>query len=197
MNYLLSQIFLCLLATFILGFVIGWLWKNLSCKKCKDEITALRREIAELKKKSFGSKPLVKKAKTTQETISSLAGEIPKKETDIETETVKVAEVVEEKEESKDFGMPTFLSEPHNGKADDLKRIKGIGKILEATLFEKGVFHFHQIAAWTEENAKWMDTFMQFPGRIEREDWISQAKLLSKGEETDFSKKVDKNKIYD
>lgn len=74
---------------------------------------------------------------------------------------------------------------------DDLKRIKGIGPKNEDALNELGIFTFKQIAAWTLENVDWVEDYMSFPGRIEREDWIGQAKTLAEGGETEFSKRVD------
>ncbi|MEZ5955253.1 MAG: NADH-quinone oxidoreductase subunit NuoE [Hyphomonas sp.] len=74
---------------------------------------------------------------------------------------------------------------------DDLKRIKGIGPKNEDALNELGIFTFKQIAEWTPANVDWVEDFLSFPGRIEREDWIAQAKLLAGGGETEFSKRVD------
>ena len=81
------------------------------------------------------------------------------------------------------------------GEEDDLKRIKGIGPVNEKALNELGIFKFRQIAAWTPENVDWVEDFMSFPGRIEREDWIAQAKTLAEGEETEFSKRVDAGEV--
>ncbi|MDJ0921141.1 MAG: NADH-quinone oxidoreductase subunit NuoE [Henriciella sp.] len=81
------------------------------------------------------------------------------------------------------------------GEEDDLKRIKGIGPVNEKALNELGVYKFRQIAAWTPANVDWVEDFMSFPGRIEREDWIAQAKQLAAGEETEFSKRVDAGEV--
>ena len=81
------------------------------------------------------------------------------------------------------------------GEEDDLKRIKGIGPVNEKALNELGIYKFRQIAAWTPENVDWVEDFMSFPGRIEREDWIAQAKTLAEGEETEFSKRVDAGEV--
>lgn len=86
---------------------------------------------------------------------------------------------------------PVGLAAPVAEKADDLKRIKGIGRQNESRLHGLGIWHFHQIAAWTPENARWVGSFLAFQGRIEREDWIGQAKLLAEGRQTEFSKRVD------
>lgn len=82
-----------------------------------------------------------------------------------------------------------------DGEEDDLKRIKGIGPVNEKALNELGIFKFSQIAAWTPANVDWVEDFMSFPGRIEREDWIAQATKLAEGEETEFSKRVDAGEV--
>jgi predicted flap endonuclease-1-like 5' DNA nuclease len=86
---------------------------------------------------------------------------------------------------------PAGLSAPRGGKADDLKRIKGIGKQNEGRLHGLGIWHFDQIAGWSAEEVIWVGSYLAFPGRIEREDWVGQARLLARGEETEFSKRAD------
>lgn len=81
------------------------------------------------------------------------------------------------------------------GEEADLKRIKGIGPVNEKALNELGIYKFSQIAAWTPANVDWVEDFMSFPGRIEREDWIAQAKTLAEGEDTEFSKRVDAGEV--
>ncbi|HSM20201.1 MAG TPA: NADH-quinone oxidoreductase subunit E, partial [Hyphomicrobiales bacterium] len=68
---------------------------------------------------------------------------------------------------------------------DDLKKISGIGPKLEETLHDLGVFHYDQIAEWTPENVAWFDEHLDFKGRIERENWIEQARKLAAGGEND------------
>lgn len=85
---------------------------------------------------------------------------------------------------------PVALSGPLGGKADDLKLISGIGRQNEEKLHGLGVYHFRQIAEWTPENVKWTGEFMAFPGRIEREKWVDQAKQLAAGQQTDFARRV-------
>ncbi len=69
---------------------------------------------------------------------------------------------------------------PLNGEADDLKKIVGIGINIENALYEIGVFHYSQIATWTKENVKWIDEYLSYEGRVEREEWIEQARKLAK-----------------
>ncbi|MCE1237170.1 MAG: hypothetical protein LWW93_12540 [Hyphomicrobiales bacterium] len=90
---------------------------------------------------------------------------------------------------------PAGLLGPRDGKADDLKRIKGIGKQNEARLNALGVWHFDQIAAWTPANIGWAGSFLAFVGRIEREDWVGQAKVLAAGGTTEFAARVDAGEV--
>ncbi len=72
---------------------------------------------------------------------------------------------------------PAALHEPL-GEADDLKKISGVGPKLEAMLNELGIFHYSQIAAFTSENIAWVDGYLSFKGRIERDGWLDQAGAL-------------------
>lgn len=90
---------------------------------------------------------------------------------------------------------PVLLSEPRNGQKDNLTRIKGIGLKIEESLNGIGIFHFDQIAAWDEDNIAWADKTLGFPGRAKRENWVQQSEALAKGEETEFSKRVDKGEV--
>ncbi|SMX35254.1 50S ribosomal protein L21 [Actibacterium lipolyticum] len=68
-----------------------------------------------------------------------------------------------------------LLTEARGGKADDLKKISGVGPKLEGLLHENGVFHFDQVAAWTADEIAYMDDKLSFKGRIERDNWLEQA----------------------
>lgn len=92
-----------------------------------------------------------------------------------------------ENEEALPGQRPAALVEARGGKADDLKLIKGIGRQNEGRLHGLGIWHFEQVAAWTPENIEWVGGYLAFPGRIEREDWVGQAKLLAAGGSTDFA----------
>jgi NADH-quinone oxidoreductase subunit E len=82
-------------------------------------------------------------------------------------------------------------------RADDLKRIKGVGPKLEKLCNRLGFYHFDQIAAWTADEVAWVDQNLEgFKGRVTRDNWVEQARLLASGGETEFSKKVDKGDVY-
>ncbi|MBR9835566.1 MAG: hypothetical protein GYB42_10370 [Alphaproteobacteria bacterium] len=73
--------------------------------------------------------------------------------------------------------QPETLVEP-TGDPDDLTQIKGIGPKLSEKLNLLGIYHFDQIAGWTDEQAAWVDDNLSTKGRIKREDWIGQAAIL-------------------
>lgn len=62
---------------------------------------------------------------------------------------------------------------------DDLQQIKGIGPKIAATLAQLGIGRFEQIAAWTPEHVAWVNAHLRFKGRVEREEWIAQARSLA------------------
>jgi predicted flap endonuclease-1-like 5' DNA nuclease len=90
---------------------------------------------------------------------------------------------------------PIGLFAPLEGRVDDLKRISGIGQQNEARLHGLGIWHFAQIAAWTQENIRWVSSYLAFPGRIDREKWVEQARTLAAGGETDFSRRADRGDV--
>ncbi|MBW4707906.1 hypothetical protein KX928_08920 [Roseobacter sp. YSTF-M11] len=75
-----------------------------------------------------------------------------------------------------------FSDAPRAGGADDLKRINGVGPKLEETLNSLGIWHFDQVASLTKTDIAWVDERLRFKGRIERDDWVGQAKELAKGD---------------
>lgn len=92
---------------------------------------------------------------------------------------------------------PALLDGPGEGGADNLKEIKGIGPKLEKVCHGLGVYHFSQIAAWSEDEVAWANAnLVGFKGRVTRDNWVEQAKILAAGGETEFSKRVDKGGVY-
>ncbi len=84
---------------------------------------------------------------------------------------------------------PEMLKEAR-GEADDLKKIRGVGPKLEALLNRLGVFHFWQVAGWGPAEVAWVDDNLEgFRGRVSRDDWVAQARILADGGETEFSKR--------
>ncbi|WP_017665853.1 helix-hairpin-helix domain-containing protein [Porphyrobacter sp. AAP82] len=80
------------------------------------------------------------------------------------------------------------------GPADDLTRIKGLGPKLAALLGEFGITTFAQIAAWTPEEIERIDARLgRFSGRINRDQWVEQARFLAAGDEAGFTARFGNN----
>lgn len=74
---------------------------------------------------------------------------------------------------------PRGLKQARRSGADDLKKINGVGAKIEKLLNELGIFHYDQIAAWSEDHIAWVDDYLKFKGRIGRDNWIAQAVKLA------------------
>ena len=60
-----------------------------------------------------------------------------------------------------------------------------------------GFWHFDQIASWSGDEIAWVDANLEgFKGRVTRDNWVEQAKILAAGGETEFSKRVEDGKLY-
>lgn len=76
------------------------------------------------------------------------------------------------------------------GPGDDIKLIKGVGPELQSRLQALGIATFAQIAAFSDDEIAAVDDKLSFKGRIEREDWVSQAKALMADTTADEAVKV-------
>ncbi len=78
---------------------------------------------------------------------------------------------------------------------DDLKRIRGIGVLIEKKLNAMGVTGYAQIANWSAGDIDKVSQMLDFKGRIERENWVEQARILAAGGQTEFSRRVDRGEV--
>ena len=87
---------------------------------------------------------------------------------------------------------PASASEPVPAGTDDLTQIKGLGPRISARLQEAGVTSFAQIAGWSEADIDDFDERMNFKGRVRRDRWVDQARMLASGDraayEAEFGK---------
>jgi len=81
---------------------------------------------------------------------------------------------------------PVAIEAP--AKPDDLKLISGVGPRIERLLNGLGIYTYKQIAAWTEAERAWVDNYLNFRGRIERDNWVKQAEALAKGGVAEYEK---------
>ncbi len=123
-----------------------------------------------------GKKPVVKKAKAVPEKSDKAAEpEKPKAEAP-KAETPK-AEPPKAEKKPTDAAAPLFTAPA--GEPDDLKKISGVGPVIEKKLHALGLTRYEQVAAFTAEDIARVDEALSFKGRIERDDWVAQAKALA------------------
>jgi large subunit ribosomal protein L21 len=82
--------------------------------------------------------------------------------------------------DTKDSGETKPMFKAPAGEPDDLKKISGVGPVLEKKLNALGITKYAQVAAFTKEEIDRVDDELNFKGRIERDDWLSQAATLAK-----------------
>ena len=75
------------------------------------------------------------------------------------------------------------------------QRIRGIGVLIEKRLNALGISSYAQIANWSASEIDRISQTLDFKGRIERENWVEQARILSSGGQTEFSRRVDKGDV--
>ena len=89
---------------------------------------------------------------------------------------------------------PAALTAPRDGKGDDLQKLEGIGPALEKLCHELGIFHFDQIASWGAAEVAWMDSNLKgFKGRVTRDKWVAQAKLIGEVGMEEFLRRAKTN----
>lgn len=99
------------------------------------------------------------------------------------TDDVNMGDVVPAKDYK--VGVSDLLSilgtfDPTKEQPDDLKKVKGIGPQMEATLNQIGIFTFAQLARMTEREYELLDSITEsFPGRAKRDDWAGQSMILN------------------
>lgn len=170
-----------ILATFLIGAILGYL---IRCMFFRPK-TATAPVAAVVATTTPKPKPIESKAAATKPATSKPAVAKPA--------TAKATRPKSTTAEAD--GKPIGLSGPSDGKKDDLKRIKGIGPKIEITLNNLGIYHFDQVGGWSSKTVEWINGFISFKGRIQREKWISQAKALGQGKSTEFSNRVDKGQV--
>lgn len=97
--------------------------------------------------------------------------------------SVPIPEFRESKSDTRDetvVVLSAARSSAHaDGPSDDLKKISGIGPKIEDLLNQLGIFRYEQIADFTPEKISWVNERLMFKGRIEREGWVEQARILA------------------
>lgn len=196
-GFLLTEIWVLLILAALIGLIAGWLifGGQQNAPAGSGKANKLRSEIDHYRVA----------AAQQQARISDLEGQLASKSqsatvTPLPTTIPPVSDIVVEplpdvptEVDPTEIGKkPIMLDEPNGGQADDLKKIKGVGPRLEQMCNMMGIWHYDQIAKWTDVEIAWVDENLQgFQGRVTRDEWVSQANVLATGGQTEFSKKFD------
>ena len=198
--------FLGIIAGFLFILFVGQLFQRLVCiEEPEDSATMLEMSQAAIERAKDATGVTTRKELASREQAASVpaaAKPAPPKEDPkpAPAPAASAASDVEDdgvREGAGEGRKPQVLSAPKDGQADDLKQIKGVGPKLEQMLNGMGFYHFTQIASWTSEEVAWVDVNLTgFKGRVSRDNWVEQAKILAVGGETEFSKRVEDGDVY-
>jgi len=144
-------------------------------KASKSAIKPAKKPVSKAASLATPTKPAVKKkaapAKTVKKAVSKKAA-------------IQPAASLEDKNRPKGMDKPAEI--------DDLKMVSGIGPKIEGILHGLGIYKFAQVGKWKKAERDWVDGYLRFKGRIERDDWIKQAKALAKGGRDEYVKQFGK-----
>ena len=201
MIYLLLKMFLFLLAAALLGFLLGRWWIRRQFNDVSEEYIELSRlkdraaerleniedKIATLEPTDLT--PFHARLGALEDAIKAIRfPDIPEpKDVDLQPIRDKLAAIEEAISKHQPStpsveSAPELYEAPTRGEPDDLKRIAGVGKVLEKMLHEVGVYYFDQVASWDAQQVEYVNSKLTaFKGRIKRDNWVEQAKMLGSG----------------
>lgn len=150
----------------------------------KAEAPVMKVEPAPAKVKSEKAAPPQVKAKAASPAKPAVAKAVKPKAAPKAMTVEKPAAVpkVKAKLEPKvEVAAPAPKPKKASGKADDLKRIDGIGPKVEQVLKGRGITHFQDLAEMEETALSALDKELGLDGRVLRDDWAGQARRLAGG----------------
>ena len=204
MNYFILQSVLLIVATYFLGAIVGcWLRKMFatSASKLHGDRAKLPKGVAAAATAAAGAvgaavstrlargeggEASVKISRSDNREAIPIPVE-PEPEISLVRETVTIAEPVAVPQpvvEETTHVTPTYIAEQE---IDDLTKIKGVGLPIALELKKIGITRFVQVAGWTDADVAAISKELGFSGRIERENWMDQAKILAAGNELAFT----------
>lgn len=126
----------------------------------------------------------VGKAKTNAPAEGGTSASVKKTKPAVKTQAAGAKEV----SPTRDAGGLQPLFERPVGEPDDLKLISGVGPVLEGKLNALGITTYAQVAKFKKADIARVDEVLNFRGRIERDEWVKQAKALAKGGVEEYRK---------
>lgn len=176
---------------------------GLETRKASDAAVAKAKAEAEAKAKAEAAAKATEEAKNVAPSnaakpVTNATETNPSLKTPSDVKASNAAEKAASVDSKQDYKLddknrPEAIERPEA--VDDLKLISGVGPKIEETLHELGVFTFKQVASWKKAEREWVDGYLSFHGRIDREDWVKQAKALAKGGVEEYIKVFGKKPV--
>jgi predicted flap endonuclease-1-like 5' DNA nuclease len=186
MIYLIVQIFILLLLAGLLGLILGWYLTRISAAHAhanlRGRLRTVEGDARELRAELDAMTTAKNNADIERRLLSDELADMrarrdaAERSTDSAESIAALQRELEQCRESLVAAAAGGASE--KGEADDLQQIKGIGPKIAGILHELGIQRFEQIAVWSPEKVDWVNERLRFKGRIEREEWIPQARAL-------------------
>ncbi len=180
------EILIMLLVAAIIGFVTAWLYHKVLCdrkiKALEDRLVTIEKERKEYLRDND-------RLEMELLALKKLQSEMSAEDRNLKTELKNLTDELEEKDAvlTRIAQKKHLLDYDSFGKADkeqkdDLKIISGIGPFIEERLNALDIYTFDQISKFTEKDIETVTEAIEFfPGRIERDHWVDQAKKLVQG----------------
>ena len=169
MLYLILEIIFCLLLAAIFGFIIGWYLKAAGRQR---EITQLEK----IWKANLYSKE--EELKSGRETIEKLTADLNEcRESARKVGKASTGSAGKVTTTAAKVQPPPASRGVNEDEKDDLKKIWGIGKVLEKLLNREGIYRFSQVAQLDDAAIDALaEKIGPFRNRIRRDDWVGGAK---------------------
>jgi predicted flap endonuclease-1-like 5' DNA nuclease len=196
------EILSLLLVAVIIGYITAWLYYKsiyvMRIKAIESEKNELNNQIAILNEdKSNLNNSLREKENEIEylskevNTLKALHEKAVHETDDMKSKNKRTEQMLHEKDEALDYlaQRKHLLNYKSFGKAakgekDDLKMISGIGPFIEERLHALDINTFRQISKFNAQDIDTINVAIEyFSGRIERDEWVAQARELVQSEE--------------
>lgn len=158
------EIFILMLVAFLIGYVFAWWFYRSKYNKYLDPTKD---------KETFEVDQDDKDIEEPTEQIKAILTRDRKGEM---VQNTSIPDTMEE-ERLLDFSR---IGKSSEAQKDDLKKIQGIGPVIEKKLNSIGIYTFKQISQLNDIDINKVTELIEFfPGRIKRDNWIDQAKKLA------------------
>jgi len=213
------EILTLLVVAVTIGYVTSWLYYKsyyvkliltleLEMDELKEHILNLTKDKEALLSTFYKKDKEIKHLILEVDALRELHAEAVQETNDMALKNIRTEQLLYEKDEAlvhiaqrkylldyKSFGTAT------EAEKEDLKMISGIGPFIEERLHALDIYTYRQISRFTTRDVETInDAIEYFSGRIERDEWVAQAKELihSKDKRAELLKRIHerKSQIY-